>query len=147
MTAARRQEVRRLVPVILGFALLAGCAGARVTITAKTAAYPISLAFAVGDRQGKVWDPASLVKVGTFSVRRTRLGFFYAGITPRDTWDVSDDVNAQVGSAAGEAIVGLAVTIAGSCNGLNGFPILNVLPFWPGCVPIHITGDIVRRRL
>jgi hypothetical protein len=45
-----------------------------------------------------------------------------------------------------EAVVGLTVSIAGGCGWLNGFPILNALPVWPGCVPVRLTGDIVRRR-
>jgi len=46
----------------------------------------------------------------------------------------------------GEAVVGLTVTVSDACDVLNVFPILNIIPLWPGCVPVTITGDIVRRR-
>ena len=52
----------------------------------------------------------------------------------------------EIAAAGGEAVVGLTVSVGDGCGWLNGFPIGNALPFWPGCVPVRLTGDIVRRR-
>jgi hypothetical protein len=138
----------------------AGCAGARVTLTAERAAYPISLSDSVADASGRLWKRSELVKVGTFRAHHARLGFLYSGLTPASTVDVSADVNAQVAALAGEAVVGLAITSSGDCllhdsvrpdvdqsapAVLNAFPILPALPIWPGCVHVVLTGDIVRR--
>jgi hypothetical protein len=123
-----------------------GCAGARVNVTADRARYPLSLSPIVRDAGGRLYDARSLVKVGWLDVRKTTLGFVYSALTVPQTRDFSDEINAQVAAAGGEAVVGLTVTIAGGCGWLNGFPILNAVPLWPGCVPVRLTGDIVRRR-
>jgi hypothetical protein len=65
---------------------------------------------------------------------------------PVATWDISDDVNAQVAVVRGEAVLGFTVTVSKDCAFLNELPLAVALPIWPGCVPITITGDIVRRR-
>jgi len=59
-------------------------------------------------------------------------------------YDMSDPINAQVRAAGGDGVSGLAVTSDG-CN-WNGVPILDVLPFWPGCVDLSISGNIVKMK-
>jgi len=132
--------------LLLGALGASGCAGARVNVTADRARYPLSLSPVVRDGRGRPYDAASLVKVGWLDVRKTTPGFVYSALTVPPARDFSDEINAQVAAAGGEAVVGLTVTVAGGCGWLNGFPILNALPVWPGCVPVRLTGDIVRRR-
>jgi hypothetical protein len=95
---------------------------------------------------GRIYDARSLVKVGWLDVRKTTPGFVYSALTLPPTRDFSDEINAQIAAAGGEAVVGMTVSISGRCGWLNGFPILNALPFWPGCVPVKLSGDIVKRR-
>jgi hypothetical protein len=130
----------------LGILAASGCAGARVNVTADRARYPLSLSPVVRDASGRPYDARSLVKVGWLDVLETTPGFFYSALTVPPTRDFSDEINAQVSAAGGEAVVGVTVTVAGGCGWLNGFPLLNALPVWPGCVPVRLTGDIVRRR-
>jgi hypothetical protein len=148
---------------LLGLTLAAtgiGCAGARVTVKADSAAYPVSLSSYVTDSSGRLWKRSELVKVGTLRAHHAAVGFLYSGFTPLSTIDVSGDVNAQVAAVAGEAVVGVEVTSSGDCvfhdslkpdvnqsapSMLNAFPILPVLPIWPGCVHVVLTGDIVKR--
>jgi hypothetical protein len=132
--------------LLLGALAASGCAGARVDLTADHASYPLSLSQVVRDASGRPYDARTLVKVGWLDVRKTTPGFVYSALTVPPTRDFSDEINAQVAAAGGEAVVGLTVSIAGGCGWLNGFPILNALPVWPGCVPVRLTGDIVRRR-
>jgi len=136
----------RLLLGALGMLVASGCAGARVSVTANRARYPLSLSRVVRDGQGRLQDAGSLEKVGGLDVRKTTRGFVYSALAVPPTRDFSDEINAQVAAAGGEAVVGLTVSIAGGCGWLNGFPILDALPFWPGCVPVRLTGDIVRRR-
>jgi hypothetical protein len=124
----------------------AGCAGARVEITAARAAYPISMSSVVRDSAGTLLQRAALERVGELLVQKTLVGILYGKVMPVATCDISDDVNAQVAAARGEAVLGLEVTVSGSCAFLNEVPLVVALPIWPGCVPITITGDIVRRR-
>jgi len=132
--------------LLLGALAASGCAGARVDVTADHARYPLSLSQVVRDTSGRPYDARTLVKVGWLDVRKTTPGFVYSALTVPAMRDFSDEINAQVAAAGGEAVVGLTVSISGGCGWLNGFPILNALPVWPGCVPVRLTGDIVRRR-
>jgi len=129
-----------------GILALSGCAGARVNVTADRARYPLSFSPVVRDASGRPYDARGWVKVGWLDVRKTTPGFVYSALTVPPTRDFSEEINAQVAAAGGEAVVDLSVTIGGGCGWLNGFPILNALPVWPGCVPVRLTGDIVRRR-
>ena len=129
----------------LGALLACGCAGARVTVSADRARYPVSLSGAVRDRSGRIYNRHSLARVATFSAGRTPIGVAYSAWTFPSRYDISDEVNRQVASSCGEAVVNLAVSVSNRCTALNFFPFLNALPSWPGCVPVTITGDIVRR--
>jgi hypothetical protein len=124
----------------------AGCAGARVNVTADHARYPLSLSPVVRDANGRPYDSRTLIKVGWLDVRKTTPGFFYWAVTIPPTRDFSDEINVQVAAAGGEAVVGLTIGTSWGCDWLNMFPILNALPVWPGCVPVRLTGDIVKRR-
>ena len=130
---------------LAGVLAAAGCAGASVAVTASRSRYPLSLSPEVRDGTGRLYDRRSLTKVGTLDVRQTSLGFLYSGLTPHSTRDFSDEINAQVAAVGGEAVVGLTITVRARCDWLNGFPLLDALPIWPGCVPVRLAGDIVRR--
>jgi hypothetical protein len=140
--------IRRAVYALLVGLLLttAGCAGAHVEVTARQSRYTISMSQLVRDHNGTLRDPRSLDRVGSFYADRTRLGFFYSLLTPLSTFDISEAVNEQVAAVGGEAVIGLTVSASDGCDVLNNFAILNILPIWPGCVPVTVTGDIVRRR-
>jgi hypothetical protein len=133
-----------LVALIWG---VAGCAGARATVTAEHARYPISASHQVRDDAGNVHGRATLQTVGRLQASSTKFGLLYSLVTVPSSYDISDEVNSQVEAAGGEAVILLDVSVTGGCDVLNGFPVLNVLPIWPGCVPITVEGDIVKRRL
>jgi len=140
----RRGRGARLMLALGG--LLAGCAGANVEVTARGAAYPISMSGSVRDSAGTLLDIHSMKIVSGFHLEATRIGILYSGVTPGSTLDISDAVNAQVSAARGEAIIRLSVTVVESCNFLNTVPVLNAIPVWPGCVPVVLDGLIVQRR-
>jgi hypothetical protein len=146
---ARPSTAARVAPIALSWLMLAaaaGCAGARVTVTAPRAAYPISMSDCVRDDSGRLYERRELQTVGKLQTEATRVGFLDSALTAASSVDISDTVNAQVAAAQGEAVVDLDVTVTEGCSVLNEFPGLNALPIWPGCVPITVTGDIVRRR-
>lgn len=138
--------MRRLTALLACALAVAGCAGADVGITAQQSRYAISMSRSIRDQGGVLYDDRSLERVGILYADRTRVGFLYSLLTPFSTFDISDDVNAQVAAVGGEAVIGLTVSVSDACDILNNFPILNILPVWPGCVPVTVTGDIVRRR-
>ena len=143
MTTTHRKQL--LAALGLG-ALCASCAGARANVTADSARYPIPLSPVVRDQSGKLLERGHLVKVGQLDASSTKFAVFYSLAATR-TYDVSDDVNSQVAAAGGEAVVNFSVSAGDGCQWLNSFPLLNALPLWPGCVPVTISGDIVKRAL
>jgi hypothetical protein len=132
---------------LLGFLLATsvGCAGARVSVTADKAKYPISFSGAVRDRGGVLHAGPTLQKVGDFAAGRTSVGLLYSTVSLPGTWDVSEEINRQVQAAGGEAVINFRLAVTSSCTALNAFPLLNALPIWPGCAPLGATGDIVVR--
>ena len=140
--------MNRLLSAVMVSLLLggAGCAGAHMQVEAKSSRYAISMSPMVRDDSGYLHDRHTLEKVGTLHPDRTRMGFFYSLGTIFPHYDISDEVNQQVAAAGGEAVVGLAVSVGEGCEALNFAPFFNILPIWPGCVPVIVTGDIVRRR-
>lgn len=144
MKAASRSVRTAIAAYVV--AVTPGCAGARLNISATSSLYPMSFSHLVRDRTGRLYDGGSMDRVGTFSASKTSFAILYSalGVFPR--YDVSDDVNRQVSSARGEAIIDTTVSVTTDCNILNGFPILNIVPLWPGCVHVVISGAIVRRR-
>ena len=142
MTSGRRAAG---VAALMMALVLSGCAGARVRVTAERARYPLSLSAGVRDSRGHLYDGRALLKVGTLDARKTTFGIFYSTAALPPTRDFSDDINRQVVAAGGEAVVDLRIGLGGGCGWLNGFPILNALPLWPGCVAVRLTGNIVRR--
>ena len=58
--------------------------------------------------------------------------------------DLSDVINEQIKSAGGEGIINLSAS-SKSC-GINYAPVFSLMPFWPGCADVTVSGQIVRRR-
>lgn len=121
-----------------------GCAGARTEIVAPHAAVPISLSHAVRAADGALVPAADREVVGTFHDERMAWGLFYSAVKLTPEKDISDEVNAQVARAGGDAVVMLRIE-AHACAA-SYFAVLNALPVWPGCTKVTIDGDIVRVR-
>lgn len=135
----------RTQPGVVAVALLlAGCAGAHYTVSADRLKYPASLSPVLPDEQGKpLYLDEDLEPVGEFSFRRTSYGFLY-GLTGTRV-DISGDLNGEVERRRGEGIVRLSLTAA-NCATSWFFP-FTVLPFYPGCQNLTVTGTVVVRKM
>lgn len=130
---------------VAALALGSGCAGARTTVVADHAQYPISLSGATRDANGTiVGGDEELEKVGSLREDATAWGMLYSAIRLNPRTDVSRAVNEQVAKAGGEAVVNLKVR-GGHCAS-DFFAIIDVIPIWPGCTKVVVEGDIVRVR-
>jgi hypothetical protein len=119
-----------------------GCAGARTSIVANDASYPISLSRGLRDAGGDLVPEERRKIVGTFHDDRTAWGMLYSGVKLTPTEDISNEINAQIAQAGGDAVINLRVSTA-QC-GTDYVPVLSWIPIWPGCTNVHIRGDIVR---
>jgi hypothetical protein len=128
--------------VAFAFASCVGCAGARTTVVAPTANVPVSLSHAVRDADGTIVSASRREVVGAFHDERLAWGVLWSAIKLTPTKDISDEINAQVARAGGDAVINLRIA-SGGCgwNYVIGF---NLLPVWPGCNKLFLDGDIVR---
>ena len=129
---------------IVGLAAASGCAGASANVTADSARYPISMSPVVRDQSGMLLERQHIVKVGEFYASSSKVAVLYS-LLPTGQFDISEEVNQQVAARGGEAIVNFSVRASDGCAVLNSFFLLNALPIWPGCVPITVSGDIIKR--
>jgi hypothetical protein len=126
---------------IFVLAAASGCAGARYEVRADQARYPISMSPALPDSDGTIlYVDHGLVPVGRFTEEVTKLGFFY-GATG-GTLDLSDVVNEQVAAHGGDGVADLAID-SRHCK-TNWFFPFTLLPIWPGCESVIVTGVVVK---
>ncbi len=133
--------MKRVGVVFIGIAV-SGCAGVQVDVQAPESKYPVSFTPAVPDADGqplRIGD--GLERVGTYRYESTEYGFLY-GAT-HSTLDLSTSLNEQVSKAKGDAVARTSVALT-HCA-INYFFPLTLLPFWPGCSTVTVTGDVVRK--
>jgi len=127
--------------VIVSSTALTGCAGARYEVAADHARYPLSFSPSLPDEKGKVvYLGHELESKGSFEFSTTQLGFLY-GLTSAGTVDVSEKINEEVAKKGGEGVVALVVKNQ-NCFTNYLFP-LPILPFYPGCQVVTVTGTVV----
>jgi hypothetical protein len=125
------------------FALLTGCAGAQYEFAADHAKYPISFSPALPDEKGAIlYLGHELESKGSFEFSATQLGFVY-GLTGGSV-DISDAINAEVAKRGGEGVVALSMKNQ-NCFTNYLFP-LELLPFYPGCQIVTVTGTVVSTK-
>jgi hypothetical protein len=124
-------------------AFIAGCAGARYDFGAEHARYPISFSPALPDDKGTIlYLGHELESKGSFEFSTYKLGFLYSATS--GTIDVSDQINAEVAKRGGEGVVALALRNT-NCFTNYLFP-LPLLPFYPGCQVVTVTGTVVSAK-
>jgi len=132
-----------MVGLVVMSLMVAGCAGARYRISADRLRYPVSLSPVLPDGQGKpLYLDEDLQPVGQFSFSRTSVGYLY-GMTGTAI-DLSDNLNGEVERRQGEGIVRLSLRTS-TCASSWYIP-LTVLPFYPGCQNLTVTGTVVTRK-
>lgn len=123
--------------------LVTSCGGARTTVVATHARYPVSLSRGLRDSNGSLVTAERRKLVGKFSASHTAWNLFYSAAKLTPTTDISDEVNAQVAAAQGDGIIHLTIVTKACALDYMIFP-LGILPFWPSCAFVDVHGDIVR---
>ncbi len=120
-----------------------GCVGARTVVMAPRSEYPVSLSRGIRDADGTLVPAERRKVVGSFKLTPTAWAMFWSAIPLTPLTDISDAVNAQVSAVNGDAIIHLMVVTKHCALNSLVFP-LGILPVWPSCADMEITGDIVR---
>ena len=127
---------------------LSACVGGRLLLSADRAQFPVSLSPGIHSPQGKLLSSADYDSVGVFSrnYESWSLGWSLIPLTPLQK-DISDDLNAAIREAGGDAAVNLKVSVGiGNLNRLLAFSMLALLPVTPSVHRVRVTADIVRIR-
>ena len=128
--------------LILGAALLCGCAGAHCRVSAHSVQPPVSCTGCVFDASGKIRTakPQELVRHIEFS--RHNWSMFWTGVplNQRD-WDISPEINANLRQTPGNAVVNVTLRAQG-CNIFHWY-FAALLPIIPSYEKITVRGDIV----
>ena len=141
---ARRCLISAPCGLFLWTALATGCAGAKATIAAPTSEVPISLSQGIPDDAGKTLLTGKELKpVGEVYAHYRRWSWLYGAVRSTKPIDISEDINADVRSAGGEAVTEFSVRSA-HCLANLLWPLM-WLPIWPGCVEVDVKGTVVRR--
>jgi len=138
--------MRRVAIVLLGVLLLSGCIGSRQDIRFSSAQVPLSLSGQLLDARGEAVSGDELETVGRLGASRRGWSIFWT-LLPLRRIDFSREVNAQVVAAGGEGVINLLITAEDGCTrSLNQVPFAALLPIFPGCTDVTISGEIVRQR-
>lgn len=139
------RQICLLIILIIMFAL-AGCVGARPKVRFDSAKYPVSMSGVLLDHNGQPLYPNEQIAVGRFRAEKTgyAMGYSFLQLAPVD---FSEELNKQVSSVNGEAIVNLEVKkIFSPCTFLHVLQVTQILPIFLGCSKVQIEGDIVRSK-
>ena len=129
--------------LVLVAAASVSCAGARYQVKTSGLKYPVSMSGALADAEGNLYVlDHGLDDIGKLKADYTSIGFLY-GETGSDV-DISEEVNRQIEAVGGDGAVG--VTIRTQNCGTNFIVWLAALPFYPGCMGVHVEGTIVKAR-
>jgi hypothetical protein len=137
-----RKTLINILGVVALAALLGGCAGARGALAFDQLKFPVSSSafiYAPDDRPVTVNE---LQRVGQLAWVERVWGIFWSWIPLTGTIDVSAPMNDQIARAGGQGVINLRVRVE-NC-GMNYVPVFNLLPVYPGCSFVTVTGDIVR---
>lgn len=144
-TCARR-ALLAAASVMLLAAASSGCGGARPHVTFEGSRYPISMSSVLLAEDGSFVTSGAYNKVGRFESAGRGWSIGWTTI-PLGSVDFSEDLNRQVETAGGEAVVNLMVTAATPVfpDMFPGMFFLHWVPVWPGSVDVAAVGDIVKR--
>lgn len=139
-------KLRAPLLLALLLVLVTGCAGSRHRLKFAGLRYPASMSGYLQGPDGRVLPREVLEETGTLNEKVKFWGMMWA-LVPMGTAEkdaaLSAAMNRAIEAHNGEGIINLQIT-SDSC-GINMTPILDLLPFWPGCTVVQVQGAIVRR--
>ena len=131
-----------IVGIVALVAFLGGCAGGRGALAFDRLQFPVSSSPFIYGPDDRPYNPGELQPLGKMVWVERFWGLWWSWIPLSGTIDVSAPINAQIQRAGGDGIINLKVIVE-NC-GMNYVPVFNMIPLYPGCAYVTITGDIVK---
>ena len=130
--------MKAVVAPLLLVVALSGC-GVSSWVVADESKYPISMSNGLRDQSGELVPAKSKTKVGDFKKDYKACSMLWRLISFTGDKDISEDVNAQVANAKGDAITNLSVESSGTVWNL-----LTLIGIFPDCGNVRLQGEIVK---
>jgi hypothetical protein len=139
-----RFSFRFFVLVGIFLPLFSSCtAGARGFVKFNNLKYPVSLSPHLFDKSGKIVSESNELKViGQIDYEKTVYSMLYTIATINPQQEFGDIINHQISEKNGDGVINLSVSTRGCVY--NYIPIISLLPMWPGCTVINLSGDIIK---
>lgn len=133
----------RLLLGLLVSCLAVACAGNRGAVKFDTLEYPVSMsAFVNGPNKSVLVKDDSLQVIQKFEFQKKQWAMMYSFVNLSDDEIFATEINKAIKQANGDALINLNVTSA-NCFINFGLFALPILPFYPGCSDVTVSGDIV----
>ncbi len=118
-----------------------GISGGRINF--DNLQYPASMSISLYGPDGEVVEGGGKLKpIKRFEYTKYYWSTFYSIIPLSRTSDIVEQMNKEIKEAGGDGITSVSITSDYS-KLTSAFP-LNLLPIWPGCSKISVTGTIVK---
>lgn len=117
--------------------LVSGCSGASTSIRFDGLRHPVSLSPVLYPEAQMV----STKSLGRFERVRRAYGTLYSLISFDPNTDLSEMLEEEIARLQGVGIINLRVVSSGCTS--NWIMPLNLLPFWPSCVHLSVSGEVV----
>jgi hypothetical protein len=137
-----RKTIISFFGIVALVAFLGGCAGGRGALAFDRLQFPVSSSPFIYGPDDRAYNPGELQPVGKMVWVERIWGLWWSWIPLSGTVDVSAPINAQIQRAGGDGIINLKVVVE-NC-GMNYVPVFNMVPLYPGCAYVTVTGDIVK---
>lgn len=106
--------------------------------------YPASMSSSLYGPNGEVVQQGDRLKpIKAFAYTTNHWSLLYSIIPlSRTSSDIAEQMNKEIKEAGGDGIT--TVSVASDYSKLTSIFPLNLLPIWPGCSEIRVTGTIVK---
>jgi hypothetical protein len=122
---------------VLGL-LASGC-GVSSWVTAPESEYPISMSQGIRDPDGELVAKSRKIVVGKYEQEYKACSMLWRMISFTGDKDISEEVNAQVKKAGGDAITEFSVESSGTV-----WNVVTFLGIFPDCANVKLRGNIVK---
>lgn len=140
----RRLSLVFTIPIsmLLSLGCSAGASGGRIHFDSLK--YPVSMSKSLyGPNKEILQDGVNLEHIKDFEFSMEHCSVLYSIVPLTSTRKISDQMNKEIDAAGGDGMTQVSFTTDNSWA--TAVPILHILPIWPGCQQITVSGHIVKR--